>query len=125
VGTVAKLGAMVDELYKIKLKKDELSKKLDALSEDYNEVQEELLEAMKAGGVDKVGGKSATISLSSAMVPTVKDWDKVYAYIMKHKAFDLLQRRLSTEAWRERLDVVPVPGVETFKKTNVSLRKKS
>jgi hypothetical protein len=125
VGTVAKLGAMVDELYKIKLKKDELSKKLDALSEDYNEVQEELLEAMKAEGVDKVGGKSATISLSSAMVPTVKDWDKVYAYIMKHKAFDLLQRRLSTEAWRERLDVVPVPGVETFKKTNVSLRKKS
>lgn len=125
MGTVAKLGAMVDELYKIKLKKDELSKKLDALSEDYNEVQEELLEAMKAEGVDKVGGKSATISLSSAMVPTVKDWDKVYAYIMKHKAFDLLQRRLSTEAWRERLDVVPVPGVETFKKTNVSLRKKS
>jgi len=63
-------------------------------------------------------------STKAEVLPVVKDWDAIYAFIYDHKAFDLLQKRLSTTAWREMHEEnIILPGTEEFFQIKASLRK--
>jgi len=52
-------------------------------------------------------------------------WENFYAWVAKNKAFDLLQKRISDEALRERLanSKAKIPGVEPFNVVTISLTK--
>ena len=69
-------------------------------------------------------GKVARVSVVTKDVPQVKDWDAFYKYVSRTKSFDLLQRRLSDAAIKERWEnKKQVPGVEAFTVVSVSLNK--
>ena len=68
----------------------------------------------------------ATAAITRTTVAQVTDWDEVYKYVKKTGEFDLLQKRMSDVAYRERLDAgKPVPGTEPFIVVNLSLTKSS
>lgn len=49
-------------------------------------------------------------------------WDKIWAYIFKAKAFDLLEKRLHQGACKARYeDKKPIPGVKTFNAITIKL----
>jgi hypothetical protein len=55
----------------------------------------------------------------------IGDWESFVKFVKKTNGFDLLQRRVSTEAWRQRVeDGVKVPGIEVFTKQVLSIRNK-
>lgn len=66
---------------------------------------------------------SVGVSLGKPIVPTIEDWDRFVTFVVKTRGYDLLQRRVSAEAWRERLEAkVVVPGVKGFARRTLTLR---
>lgn len=119
------LGACIDLMYKLKQERAAIEKTAEAVKEQENSLEKHLLETFAKTDLEGARGKLAVAGVNMSTVPTVKDWDKLYAYILKNKAWDLLQKRASATAFRERWDdKVVVPGVEAFTVIKLSLKKR-
>ena len=69
-----------------------------------------------------VSGKLARVSIVPTTVVHIDDWPTLYRYISENNAFDLLQRRVSDKAVKDRWDHQKVvPGVSPFPVTNLSI----
>jgi len=76
--------------------------------------------------IDGAKGKEATAALIYETQPVPESWDDIYDYIETNDAFDLLQRRLSVTAVKERWDAgVTIPGIGKFDSVDLSLTKRS
>lgn len=96
-----------------------------ALKADKTKLEETILIELDKEGLSKATGSRATVSISKIIVPTVENWDKLYAYIARNKAFHLLERRPASKPWREEVESrngKAIPGVSEFEKTSLNLR---
>ncbi len=119
------MGACIDQLYALREERHGIEKKADVVKKKESLLEAHVLETFAKSELDGARGKRATAGVTQTTVGTVKDWDKLYKYVVKHKAFELLQKRLSSTAYRERLDAKEkVPGVEPFLTTKLSLTKR-
>lgn len=119
------LGACIDALYKLRAQRLEIEKRAGEVKARETELEAHLIERCGKSELDGARGKVAVVAVSQSSVPTVKDWDAFYAHVHRTKSFDLLQKRVSTSAYRERMDAhEAVPGVESFVVTKLSLRKR-
>jgi len=76
------------------------------------DIEAKALALMMKEGSEAVRTAAGMYSIRRDTVPKVEDWDKLYDYIKKGEAFEMLQRRISVTAWRERADLgETVPGV--------------
>ena len=118
------LGANIDQLSAIRENIREYEAKIKVLQEEKSKLEELVLSQLGELGLDKATGQKATVSITKAEVPTVMDWDKFHSYILRNKAFYLLERRAAVAAWREEVKSrnKPIPGVESFTKTTLNLR---
>lgn len=127
-----KIGTKIDQLQKIKLKMDEVDveiKKLEVKKEKikvkYTAKEDEIWNSFTKEELDGAFGKIASVEIKKEIFPSVKDWTKFYAYIAKNKAWDMLQKRTSSTAYRDRLrDGKKIPGVEKFTKVTLKLKAK-
>lgn len=122
------VGAAVDLAYKMREKRlafqREMEAQLELLKGEENEIEQYIFQTFQKQDIEGAKGDLCSASVSRSVVPTVKDWDAVYAYIKKKGAWDLLERRMSRVAYRDRLDAgEEVPGTEQFVKLALSLRK--
>ena len=119
------LGACIDLMYKLKQESAVIEKSSETIKAQENEIEVHLLDSFGKSDLEGARGKLAVAGVNISTVPTVKDWDKLYAYILKNKAWDLLQKRASATAFRERWDdEVVIPGVEAFTVIKLSLKKR-
>lgn len=119
------LGACIDALYTLREERRVIEAKAKLVHEKEAELEKHLLDTFSKTDLDGAKGKKATAGVSRNTVPSVKDWDKLYAYVKKTGAWDMLQRRVSATAYRERLDAKKVvPGVEPFEVIKLSLQKR-
>lgn len=119
------LGAQIDALHTIRDDMRALNQSLKELQEQKTVLEAGLLATMEAQGIEQSRGATATVTVTKATVPNVHDWDALYDFIKANDAFYLLDRRASAPSYRELLearDGVPVPGVEPFERTTISLR---
>lgn len=117
------IGTMADDIWDLREKKRALDAQVKELEGQIEERSAELLERMKAEGMDKFTSAHASFSASSSVVANVEDWDAFWAYIYKNKYGHLLQRRVSDPAYRELLDAKKkVPGVQPFIKERLNIR---
>jgi hypothetical protein len=117
------LGVMVDEVFKLRTKKTALEASVKDVSGQIADLESELLERMKAEGVEKTSGKGGTVSVGTSVVADVTDWDAFLSFIYKNKFGHLLQRRVSDPAWRELIEQKgKVPGTQPFTKTKLNFR---
>ena len=120
-----KVGTLADQLGKIRDKKRLADEQVKKFAEQYNAKEKELFNAMKDAKLEKASGKNYTASIGKATHASVTDWNKLYAYIKKNAAWDLLQRRVSGKAYRDRLENgKKVAGVEPFTKMSMSLKER-
>ena len=126
MGTVKKISTLeqcVAQLAEARAKKSELSDQLAAVGITIDRLELEVLNSMSDAGVESVRTGRATVSIKRSTVPTVEDWNALDAFILKHKSLDLLQRRISITAWRERVEAgKAVPGVKPFERVELAWR---
>jgi hypothetical protein len=93
-----------DLLYKVR----EARLALQRLAEYHQELETKIsnffIDTLPRTDTTGISGVIARVQINIKPIPQVEDWDKLYAYVIKHKAFELLQRRLGEKAINERLE---------------------
>jgi hypothetical protein len=113
-------AAVADLLYKTREARYKVQKEVEKLKAVETACTEFFINSLPAD-TSGVAGKVARVQVDTKPVPQVKDWDAFYKYVARNKAFELLQRRLSDGAVKERWENGKVvPGVERFNAKTVS-----
>ena len=104
---------------------NKLLAKVSKLEDKKEAIAESLQSKMKAAGTDKARNPRThvQVTLAHMTVYNVKDgrWNDLYKYIHKHKAYDLLHRRLGKEAVEERFgEKLPV-YLQSFDRTSIRM----
>lgn len=119
------VGTVIDRAHRARDAYRKAASVAEALKAKLDEHEDEVLRALQGAKIDLGRGKLGVAAITRAELPQADDWVEIYAWMIKNKAPELLQRRISKEAWLERLkDGVKIPGVKTFVKVGVSLRAK-
>ena len=117
------MGACADLLYETRQKRLDLQKSVDELQKQETQIREHIINNLPKTDTG-ASGKIARVSVVTKRVAQVLNWDELYKYIKKTGQFDLMQRRLSDAAVKERWEAgKAVPGVDAFDATTVSLNK--
>lgn len=118
------MGACADRLFELREKRLEMQKATDAVEAEEKAIKEYLIQNLPKSEASGVAGKLCRVTVITKQIPQVQDWDKFYAYIKKTGSFDLLQRRLTDTAVKERWEAgKKVPGVESFGAVTLSVNK--
>lgn len=118
------LGGCADRLMLLRDLKKTAAAAVARIAEEESLIKNHLIETLPKSDAIGVAGKIARVTITAKVQPTVKDWDKFFAYVHKKKAYDLLQRRVSGTAVQDRWDNgLELPGVEKFNVVGVSVVK--
>jgi hypothetical protein len=122
------VGTFEDEARRLRAlrdKKDELAADFKTAEEEYKEQEQIVLDLMIEQGISstKIPGV-ATLTKTESVVPVAEDWGAIYGFIENNAMPHILQRRLSSTAIDElAAQGTVVPGVGSFKKIALSMRK--
>ncbi len=118
------VGQAIDGLWRQREKVRKADIKLSELKTLFQEMETELKAEFSDAQIDSARGQRATASISRKVVPAIEDWGKLRTWILRNKAIDMLQKRVSTGAWRERVEATGrgIPGVDAFTKVTINLR---
>lgn len=122
------LGECIDQAYTLRAERLEVQRemeaKLETLKAGEKDLNDHIINTFSKNEIEGAKGSIASASISQDPIPTVEDWPKFYAYILKTKSFDLLERRPAKLACKARWDEkVTIPGVKKFIVPKLSLTK--
>lgn len=118
------LGACADKLFELRNKRLTMQKEVDAVAAEETALKNYIIENLPKSEASGVAGKLARVTVVTKQIPQVKDWDVFYKYVKKTGSFDLMQKRLTDAAIKERWEAgKEVPGVEHFNAVSVSINK--
>lgn len=113
-------AACADLLYTLRQDRLALQKQVDAIQERETALNEYFRNSLPKDTTG-ISGKLATVQTGVKSVPRIEDFDAFTKFVAKTKSFDLLQRRLSDAAVKERWDNnKTIPGVTKFNVITVS-----
>lgn len=119
------LGQQIDAIY---LQDKEIAKANAVVSElkrERSRMEARLLKSFDKEDIDGSKGGRAVAYVKSGRHPKIKDYRKFMKYVLKKRALDLLQNRVSSRAYFDRLDEgEEVPGVEIYTSIGISVRKR-
>ena len=119
-----KLDDKIDEMYELREKKKELEAEVKELGAKITACSEWLLAKYREVGTTTARGSLASATVTESVVPNIVDWGAVSEWIMENDGVYLVHRRISAGPWKELQDAgTKVPGIESFTKTSISLRK--
>ena len=121
---LAELKLVVDQYKDARDRRLAMQKEVDAIHETEKAYANTILTALRDSESPVVGGTTHQCTRKVTNEPAVEDWDKVHGYVVEYDAWDLLQRRISPAAVKERWDAgEEVPGVGSFPVEKLSLTK--
>lgn len=108
------MNSIIDERASLKAQMDGLNKRLKEFREALDQVDRLLLKKMDDEGLNRTANSLASVSINEDIVPDVTNWDKLYEHVQETGDFSLIQRRVSSTAYRELLKLgEQVPGLES------------
>lgn len=120
---VRTIDELIDRKKSIKTQMEKLNSELKGLREQENDIDLELLKKLDTEGLKKTANEVASVSIKEETVPDVHDWDALYAHIIQTGDFSLIQRRVSSTAYRELLKLGEnVPGLQPREIRRINFR---
>ena len=118
------VNELINERANVKGQMDQLNKQLKELRAESDYLDVLLLKKMDAEGVSRTANDAASVSINEDTVPNVDDWDALYAHVTNTQDYSLLQRRVSSTAYKELLKMgEQVPGLSPRTVRRVNFRK--
>lgn len=116
----------INQLKKIKAKKEDLSKKIKEINQQEEYLEGLIINEMQQEGLTKVTAVGVTCSIKNDVYPKIEDWDNVLSFIIKEKKFALFSKKINTPLWREMLleDGISIQGISTYEKQSLLFRRK-
>ena len=113
VDETSNINALIDERATIKAQMDGLNKRLKEFRAALDQVDILLLKKLDDEGLNRTANGIASVSINEDTVPDVSDWDALYEHVIATGDFSLIQRRVSSTAYRELLKMgEAVPGLQ-------------
>lgn len=107
------INELIEERAKVKQSMDSLNRELKVLRETQDQLDVLLLKKMDAEGLSRTANQQASVSINEDTVPDVTDWEEVYRHVIATGDFSLIQRRVSSTAYKELLKLgETVPGLQ-------------
>lgn len=120
-----RLGAAADKLYEVRQLRLEIERRAKDVKAYETELQDYLIDNFKKSELEGAEGAVARVGLNPKTVARVTDWDALWKYVTRKKAFDLIQRRVNDRAYLDRLEAKErIPGTEPFRVVRVSVTKR-
>ena len=117
-------GSLIDLVFGLHEQRKLWETRVDMIKEQENSIKEHLIQRMTKNELRALSGQLAKCSLTETELASAKDWDKLNEYIENNDAWDLRNKALNQAAMRARREAgEEVPGVEWFKRINISVRK--
>ena len=117
------LNDLIAEKKAIKDEMTALNAQLKDLRAQESDVDIALLKKLDAEGLSRTATEVASVTINEEPVPDVADWDALYAHIISTNDFSLLQRRVSSTAYRELLKLGEnVPGLQPREIRRINFR---
>jgi hypothetical protein len=119
------LAAIVDKYYDARETRYKIQRELKVMEEQEKWMRNFIIESLqKTKGTTGIAGKLAKVLLVDKEKIIAEDWAAVDAYVIKNKATDLYQRRLSDEAVKERWErKEKIPGISKLHVQDLSVSK--
>ncbi len=117
------LGDLIDALDMNRQNRRKYEEALKPLEAEYKVLKAEILTKLLGEGMEKAGGRFATVSVSRVTVPVVDDPAVMLKYLVRTNGVHaLLSQPFSTPAWRELVERkgADLPGTHTFEKVDLN-----
>lgn len=120
-----KLNDLIDNYVTIKQLRTELAEKDSEYSKQLATLEADIMHAMNEAGTTKAASESGhSVTMAKKVHPTINDWDLFYEYVTKTNSFDLLHKRLSSTAFKDRWEAGEIiPGSTTAEVWGLSVTK--
>lgn len=119
------IAELIDEFVATKNKREELQNEVKGCTEKMGRIEADIMELMSQAGISQAASDKASCTMRQAQHPVIEDWQIFYDYVAKTKQFELLHKRLSSQAFRERWEAgEPIPGSSMSKVWELSVRRK-
>jgi hypothetical protein len=120
-----KLNDLIDNYVTIKQLRTELAEKDSEYSKELATLEADIMHAMNEAGTMKAASERGhSVTMAKKVHPTIMDWDLFYEYVTKTNSFDLLHKRLSSTAFKDRWEAGEIiPGSTTAEVWGLSVTK--
>lgn len=121
----SELQEKCEELKAIRAAKAEVEAELKQAKEMEAECEAHVMHLMDLQNLMSFSNELFTIHRRSVNTPQIENYDELIEYIKQEDAWDLLQKRLSSVAARERWDQdIDIPGVSCWVKEDITIKEK-
>ena len=119
------LSELINMMVDIQNERKALSEKDSTLSKQQTKLEADIMHAMTEAGTMKAASDTGhSVTMAKKLHPTIVDWAQFYGYVTKTNSFDLLHKRLSSTAFKDRWDAGEIiPGSTTAEVWGLSVTK--
>lgn len=97
------LNDLIDQLVEIRRQRADLSAQDKLLVQKAAALEGDIMHAMtEAGTFRAASAQGHSVSMHKKVHPAISDWTEFYKYVSETGSFDLLQKRLSSTAFKDR-----------------------
>ena len=117
------INELIEARAKVKEELTALNTELKELRKEQEELDYALLTQLDEQGLSRTANDKASVSINNDTVPDVTDWDALYEHINSTKDYSLLQRRVSSTAYKELLKLgEEIPGLRPREIRRINFR---
>jgi len=99
------LTELIEQLVEIRRKRTDIASQDSELSKQASQLEADIMHLMSEVGTTKAATETGhSVIMAKKSVPVITDWDAFYSYVQQTKSFDLLHKRLSTTAFKDRAE---------------------
>ena len=119
------LSELINQLVEVKQQRADLSLQDSDLSKQAAQLEADIMHAMSEAGTTKAASEAGhSVTMSKKTVPVITDWESFYEYVSQTKSFDLLHKRLSSTAFKDRIEQgEQIPGSSATELWGINLTK--
>lgn len=119
-----------DEILDLQDKVDKIEAKAAAQTKDFKarikELEELLLAALQDADMKSFTGKKSVAEVKESLRISIKDFEELEKFIIRKKALNLFERRISSTAYKEQKELLggkPIPGLSEFTQARLNVKK--
>lgn len=119
------INDLINQFVEVKALKESLNEQIKECNEKLAKIEAEIMEQMSNAGISQAASDKASCTMRQVTHPAITDWDAFYKHVASTGEFELLHKRLSSTAFRERWESgEAIPGTSTSTAWELSVRRK-
>jgi len=116
------INDLINTYVETKALKESLNEQIKTCNEKMASTQADIMEQMATAGITKAASDKASCTMREVTHPAIEDWDAFYKHVAATGQFELLHKRLSSAAFKERWEAGEVvPGTSSTKLWELSV----